>query len=215
MKPKKAAPSRKTVNVAKRAATDEANRCVPEYITESWTTHDDALKMLVHCAALLKIVDSLNPESSGLSPEELANKAAGLLHACELHLKMEELNSAQRAEEQRRKLIQIGQKRSPMSFDEGRNALAKLSGKADLRPKRVENYLRTLIGRDFDADPRKPREVVEYRQLSIGDLPRSVPTVSEDRKQFIEKEIEWYTKNGFNGKDFYRLESIGKSLAKR
>ena len=142
MKPKKAAPSRKTVNVAKRVATDETDRYVPEYITESWTTHADALKMLVQCTALLKVLDSLNPESSGLSPEELANKAAELLHACQLQLKVEELNSAQRAEEQRRKLIQIGQKRSPISFDEGRKAFAKLSGKTDLRPKRVENYLR-------------------------------------------------------------------------
>jgi hypothetical protein len=215
MKPKKAAPSRKTVNVAKRAATDEANRCVPEYITESWTTHADALKMLVHCTALLKVLDSLNPESSGLSPEELANKAAELLHACHLQLKVEELNSAQRVKEKRRKLIQIGQKRSPMSFDEGRKALAKLSGKTDLRPKRVENYLRTLIGRDFDADPRQPREDVEYRRLNIDDLPRSVSTASEPRKEFIEREIEWYAKKGFSGEDFYRLESIGKSLAKR
>jgi hypothetical protein len=171
--------------------------------------------MLVQCAALLKVLDSLNPESSGLSPEELANKAAELLHACQLQLKVEELNSAQRVEEKRRKLIQIGQKRSPMSFDKGRKALAKLSGKTDLRPKRVENYLRTLIGRDFDADPRKPREVVEYRRLNIDDLPRSVSTASEPRKQFIEKEIEWYGKNGFSGEDFYRLESIGKSRAKR
>lgn len=215
MKPKKAAPSRKTVNVAKRAATDETDRYVPEYITESWTTHADALKILVQCAALLKVLDSLNPESSGLSPEELANRAAELLHACQLQLKVEELNSGQRAEEQRRKLIKIGQKRSPMSFDEGRKALAKLSGKADLRPKRVENYLRTLIGGDFDADPRKPREVDEYRQLSIGDLPRSVSTAPGPRKRFIEKEIEWYTKKGFSGEDFYRLELIGKSLSKR
>jgi hypothetical protein len=207
MKPKKAAPSRKTVNVAKRAATDKTDRYVPEYITESWTTHPDALKMLVHCAALLKVLDSLNPESSGLSSEELAKKAAELLRACQFQLKVEELNSAQRAEEERCKLIQIGQKRSPVSFDEGRKALAKLSGKKDLRPERIDHYLRKLIGIDFDAHPRQPREDVEFRRFG-GDH----STAFDRRKQFIDREIKWYMTRGFSVEDFDRLEAIGKNL---
>ncbi len=169
------------------------------YLSESWTDRPDALEILAKCAAHIRAAEVPNGEcSNARSPEWLARQAAEILNACEFQLKKESLLAADRIEKQKRDLVRFAGGRGPLTFAEG---IKELTNLGDARPARVERVVKTLIGRDFDSNPRYPRELVETRRLRLDDAP-SVP----GRSFFIEKEMEWYRAKGFTEEDMVNLE---------
>jgi hypothetical protein len=200
-------PTRKTVSkgppveVHRLPAVQKSVSSPSGYLSESWTDRPDALEILAKCAAHIRAAEVPSGEcSDARSPEWLARQAAEILNACEFQLKKESLLAADRIEKQKRDLVRFARGRGPLTFAEG---IKELTSLGDARPARVENSVKTLIGKDFDSNPRHPRELVETRRLWLGDSP-SIPS----RSFFIEKEMEWYRAKGFTEEDMMNLELL-------
>ena len=175
----------------------------------SWTDRPDSLRMLVECAALLGISDTIDPEGSGSSADKLASRAVDLINACEFSLKKETMQAEIRVKEQISKLLDMRDFSTHLSFEAGAKALLKID---DDRPERLDAGIKRLLKADFESKARLPRSLHEYRRLAVfleGENPQG-----PNLEYFIDGELSWYHAKGFTPEDLRHLSAFrGKKPA--
>jgi len=179
-----------------------------ESLGKSWTDRPDSLRMLVECAALLGISDTIDPEGSGYFADKLASRAVDLINACEFSLKKETMQAGIRVTEQISRLQDLKDFSTHLSFEAGAKALLKID---DDRPERLDAGIKRLLKADFESKARFPRSLHEYRHLAVfleGENPQG-----PNLEYFIDGELSWYHAKGFTPEDLRHLSAFrGKKL---
>ena len=168
-----AAPQKKAKTKKSKATLNQEviDSIPPQVITDndslgkSWTDRPDSLRMLVECAALLGISDTIDPEGSGSSPDKLASRAVDLINACEFSLKKETMQAGFRVKEQISRLQDLKDFSTHLSFEAGAIALLKID---DDRPERLLEGLPVQPG--FSQDLSLADFFYQYSTAYFGPL---------------------------------------------
>jgi hypothetical protein len=195
--------SKATLNQEVIASTTPQVIADNDSLGNSWTDRPDSLRMLVECAALLGISDTIDPEGSGSSADKLASRAVDLINACEFSLKKETMQAEIRVKEQISRLQDLKDFSTHLSFEAGAKALLKID---DDRQERLDAGIKRLLKADFESKARFPRSLREYRHLAVfleGENPQGT-----NLEHFIDGELSRYHAKGFAPEDLKHLSAF-------
>jgi hypothetical protein len=199
---------RKQDECIKEKSTAPAIEHVPSALEKPavhWTERPEAFKLLVECAASLRISEKVDPDSESRTLERLAGNAVAIIEACDLAFKTAALESSEKIKDQAKVLKGRAAFSSHLDFYAGAKLLFHLD---DARPKRLESKIQKLLEKDFESEPRRSIRYLDsiLRPPLLDDSQEWKP----DLQSFVDQELRWFKERGFSPDCLIRLSQLAK-----